>query len=483
MKRFIHFVPIIPAILAIIIGTTLTSSTVSADDTVSTLSISVPTSCTMNGIVDTPHSANVNNGQYNSNIGTTTMKAFCNDSNGFAIYSIGYTNEEYGNNVLTNASLGSSANIVTGTATSGNTSNWAMKLTTDTSATYPISIENSYDSFHTVPNDYELVAKRTSATDMGETATGSIFTTTYQAYIAELQPAGTYSGKVKYTLVHPNDANPPEKPIRPEETATLLDGETVNYAMASKGGFNSIKSIRMASSLPEGFVPDASNTVSTNDSYNPIYIFFDNTNNAGIMYFYTPARKIYMNEDSSYMFFEFADLNDISGITNWDASNVVNMSSMFYAADLLTDIDALANWDTSSVTDMSGMFAYTLLYNIDALINWNTTNVTNMNAMFADTHQLADINGASNWNTTNVTDMSGMFYQASILSDISGAASWDTSSVTNISEMFFNAFQIDATILNGWDVSNVIDMSDAFTITTDKEPCWYNGTTCPSASP
>lgn len=74
--------------------------------------------------------ASVDSGTYKDNIGKTTIKATCNDSQGFSIYAIGYTNEEYGNTVLKPTTLDSPQNdIATGTATNGDTSNWAMKLT------------------------------------------------------------------------------------------------------------------------------------------------------------------------------------------------------------------------------------------------------------------------------------------------------------------------------------------------------------------
>ena len=137
-------------------------------------------------------------------IGTTTLKAYCNDNEGFAIYAIGYTDETDGKNVLASSTLGTDYDIMTGTLTSGN-SQWAMKLATDSGGTYPIILQNSYDSYHNVPTEYELVAKRTSGTDVGVDAIGSTLTTTYQVYASATQPADTYEGKVKYVMVHPAD--------------------------------------------------------------------------------------------------------------------------------------------------------------------------------------------------------------------------------------------------------------------------------------
>ena len=65
---------------------------------------------------------------------------------------------------------------------------------------------------------------------------------------------------------------------------------------------NLIKSIQTAESLPEGFVPTDANTISLPNAENPVYIFFDNTNDAGIMYVYSGIATPVMNPTSSYMF-------------------------------------------------------------------------------------------------------------------------------------------------------------------------------------
>ena len=158
------------------------------------------------------HTATVNSGTYEDDIGTTTLKVICNDNEGFSIYAIGYTGETYGTTTLVGASTGQT--IATGTATSGNTSNWAMKLETNSSATYPITLQNGYGSYSNVPTTYTKVAERQSATDTGTSAIGSVLTTTYATYVSSTQVADTYNGKVKYTLVHPYT----EVPLQPQAT-------------------------------------------------------------------------------------------------------------------------------------------------------------------------------------------------------------------------------------------------------------------------
>ncbi len=212
--------------LTLLSGLVLFSSpTFATDDSVvDEINITVPISCTLTGTGMNSHNANIANGTYTADIGTTTLKAFCNDNNGFSIYAVGYTGNTIGetnSNKLVGTSASSNATIETGTATTaGNpdTSNWAMKLATVSSPTptYPITIDNSFNAYHSVPNSYTKVAHRDSSTDIGTNAEGATLTTTYAAYISKIQPADTYSGQVIYTLVHPVS----EEPLQPQQATS-----------------------------------------------------------------------------------------------------------------------------------------------------------------------------------------------------------------------------------------------------------------------
>ena len=215
--------------LTMMCGVMLASSTVLADDdaVVDEVSVTVPVACSMTGTGMNTHSAEIHNGLYVPNIGTTTIQAFCNDANGFAIYAAGYTGDEIGglnSNKLVGTSTSGNAVIETGLATApGNpdVSNWAMKIATvqdsgDTTGDKAFVIDSapntaggadaSFASYHVVPNEYTKVAHKNAGTDMTAGTGGVKLTTTYAAYISQTQMADTYSGKVKYTLVHPSMA-------------------------------------------------------------------------------------------------------------------------------------------------------------------------------------------------------------------------------------------------------------------------------------
>ena len=103
-------------------------------------------------------------------------------------------------------------------------------------------------------------------------------------------------------------------------------------------------------------------------------------------------------------------------LSNFDTSNVTNMSYMFYGCESLTSID-LSNFNTSKVTNMNSMFNDCRgLTSID-LSNFDTSNVTNMIYMFYSCSGLTSLN-LSNFKTGNVTNMNRMFYKCSGLTSI-----------------------------------------------------------------
>lgn len=196
----------------------------------------------------------------------------------------------------------------------------------------------------------------------------------------------------------------------------------------------------------------------------------------------------------------------VEGISNWNTSNVVNMSSMFSSWDWLEDISSLAptqrdgyvSWDVSNVTNISEIFSncdwikslhgledwnvsnVTTLYrtfyempqlrDISAISNWDIHNVTSMKQIFANDEKLTDISPIANWDTSNVEDMSSAFYYAKTLSDISPIAIWNTSKATDLSSMFTNTAITNTDALAttqrdgyvSWDVSNATTIAGMF---------------------
>ena len=188
-------------------------------------------------------------------------------------------------------------------------------------------------------------------------------------------------------------------------------------------------------------------------------------------------------------------------LSNWDVSNVKNMSHMF---DLnktglkfpkkynIIDLN-ISSWDVSNVEDMSYMFN-SCTFKSD-ISSWVVSNVTNMSHMFSTSYFFHHLGGwkhhipynhkknkrisnlmlekyklnLSTWNVSNVTNMSHMFkYHTFHMHDtpppkpftFKGISKWNVSNVKDMSHMFeYRGFNED---ISNWNVSNVEDMTQMF---------------------
>lgn len=171
----------------------------------------------MSGTVTSAHTDTVTAVSYTEDIGVTDLKVTCNDFNGFSIYAVGFTDNTEGTTTMRGAS--SNLAIPTGVYHEGDTtSSWAIKLTKvtnpgggDPDITYNpniLSITNGYSDYNVVPSSLTQVAEYKDSGD-GSSATdqtlGAHVQTTYAAYVSGSQAADTYTGQVKYVLVHPAD--------------------------------------------------------------------------------------------------------------------------------------------------------------------------------------------------------------------------------------------------------------------------------------
>lgn len=147
-----------------------------------------------------------------------------------------------------------------------------------------------------------------------------------------------------------------------------------------------------------------------------------------------------------------------------DVPNLSEMTSLAHAFQgaQFDSLPHMSEWDVSNITDMSFMFAGASNFNQD-LSNWNTNNVSNMNFMFAGAGSFNNLQnngdqmekvaeGIGDWDVSKVTSMRGMFQGATNFNQDIG--DWDVSKVTNMRDMFLNATSFNQN-LGDWDVSKI----------------------------
>ena len=229
--------------ITLLSGAVLLSNASSAESSTANAAVTVPEACTMTGSGMNSHTATITPGtfsastgsDYENGIGKTTFTVVCNDYNGFSIYAIGYTGNEYSGENHTKL-IGTNSGVAISTkvyASGDTTSNWSMKVNkfTDSTQSYlpaNMSIQNSFDSWHVIPDTYTKVAqyKASTGSSVTDTTLGAKIDTTYAAFIAPNQPGDTYVGQIKYTMVHPYN----ETPLQPQ---TCPSGKICYFANGS----------------------------------------------------------------------------------------------------------------------------------------------------------------------------------------------------------------------------------------------------------
>lgn len=220
---------------------------------------------------------------------------------------------------------------------------------------------------------------------------------------------------------------------------------------------NIIKAIKRATySEYEQVIDNLSdnNIVSTEESTVPTYIWYDNE----IIYYYTPANIIVLDEDCSFMFAFLTTVETIE-LDTLDSSLVNSLAYMFSFNSSLKEID-LSHFNTENVINMEWMFSGCSSITDITFGNINTENVTNMRGLFSDCSSLETID-LSNLDTDNVTNMSYMFSYNTSLKDLDLSA-FTTSNVTNMRNMFADCSSLENVILTSFDTSNVTNMAFMF---------------------
>ena len=181
-------------------------------------------------------------------------------------------------------------------------------------------------------------------------------------------------------------------------------------------------------------------------------------------YYYTETEKVYLNTNSSEMFYSRNYEQKIKNIleldlSSFDTSKVESMHWMFFGMRNLIALN-LSNFDTSRVTEMYGMFRDMSNLTTLNLSNFNTSRVTDMGGMFSGMRNLIALN-LSNFDTSNVWDMGGMFENMSNLTTLD-LSSFDTSQVTRMPEMFRDMSNLTSLNLSSFNTSQVTNMYSMF---------------------
>ena len=135
----------------------------------------------------------------------TAMGIACNDTGGWKINAVGVGTSTSGTVTSMAASTSDSDDVATGvTALDGTVSEWAFRIAAS-SSTYATIKPNGVTG-QTYADDSVIPATSTEIVGFADPIASDApvtITPTYHVSFAPTQPAATYTGKINYTLVHP----------------------------------------------------------------------------------------------------------------------------------------------------------------------------------------------------------------------------------------------------------------------------------------
>ena len=344
----------------------------------------------------------------------------------------GYTatlSSETENTALTNATstAGAKINSISSTGSLGDFSNntWGYKFGASTSYA-PIPALSS-------PAQILQTTGKTNGNESNQLSVGM--------KLSDNLESGRYTNKLIFSILT-NNYN---------RIAIMTEGPDFNTKLKSLGAFEHFK----RSTVAPAASTNAKN-IEDEESDCEIKLWLNPTDKTA--YYYAEPEKVYLNMDSSKMFYDVRSLTSLN-LPNFNTSKVTNMQYMFSDMTKLTTLD-LSNFDTSKVTDMKYMFNEMYSLTSPNLSSFNTSNVTDMRCMFAHMFRLTSLN-LSSFDTSNVTDMGAMFYDMPSLTSLN-LSSFDTSNVTNMGWMFaFNGLE-KIYVNNDFNTSKLTSFSNMF---------------------
>ena len=271
--------------------------------------------------------------------------------------------------------------------------------------------------------------------------------------LADNLESGNYQNKLVLSFV----SNPYQM------RALMTEGTDFNAKLKSlETATNKIEHFKKSALAPVVYM----NTVDIQDADSDyrIKLWLDPTDKTA--YYHAEPEKVYLNTNSSMMFFSGESEQKIKNIleldlSNFDTSKVANMSHMFNGMRKLTTLN-LSNFNTSNVTNMGGMFFNMTNLTAFNFSNFDTSKVTDMGSMFYGMSSLTTLD-LSNFNTSQVTIMGGMFFNMTNLTTLN-LSNFDTSNVTDMRSMFNGMTNLASLDISSFNTKNVENMSGMFSL-------------------
>ena len=171
-------------------------------------------------------------------------------------------------------------------------------------------------------------------------------------------------------------------------------------------------------------------------------------------------------ENISYMF-AATNINDLKPVSGWNTRNIKNMRGLFCLEyekipNSITDLNPLKNWNVSNVEDMSFMFGGRKISSLKSLEKWELFKIESLEGMFRKCEFLNGLEGIENWNLFSCQNIKDMFYKCKGIKSLISLKYWDTSKIENMSGLFNENDLESLEGLENWNLTNCINFNEIF---------------------
>ena len=156
-------------------------------------------------------------------------------------------------------------------------------------------------------------------------------------------------------------------------------------------------------------------------------------------------------------------LTDLSPLKDWDVRKVTTMYKAFNDCKRITSLEPLKNWTTNALTDMGYMFSCCAgLTSLEGIRSWNVSKVKNMNSAFNSCTALKSLAPLDGWKTTALEDMGRIFGSCKSITSLDGIGNWNVSNVTTVESAFAICSLLNSADLSKWSLDSVTNMGSLF---------------------
>ena len=229
---------------------------------------------------------------------------------------------------------------------------------------------------------------------------------------------------------------------------------------------NEVNHLSSDSILQLSYINDNKNSNSfvniLNDSNQSLSQISSNSNKTESNYF-SENEKSYLQIsvfaiiDINNIFFCCQSLVSLPDISNWNTSNVENMSNLFLDCNSLISIPDISKWDTSKVTTLESMFQECKsLISLPDISKWDISKVETMKYMFLRCESLILLPDISKWDTKHLSGLGYMFSECKSLISLPDLSKWAFSNNIWIDYIFYECGSlISLPDIRKWNIKGV----------------------------